>query len=47
MAAIWLIVVFSKLLIQKKEYFNPFYYFMRINYFVLVMIIALSIDPLL
>jgi protoheme IX farnesyltransferase len=46
-AAIWLIVVFSKLLFRPKEEFNPFHYFMRINYFVLVMIIALSVDPLL
>lgn len=47
LAAIWLIVVFSKLLRPKTIEFNPFYYFMRINYFVLVMILALSIDPLL
>jgi heme o synthase len=46
-AAIWLIVVFSKLLRGNKEDFNPFHYFMRINYFVLVMIISLSVDPLL
>lgn len=46
-AAIWLIVVFSKLLRPKNVEFNPFYYFMRINYFVLIMIIALSIDPLI
>lgn len=45
-AALWLIVVFASLLSSKKEDFNPFYYFMRINYFVLIMIIALSIDPL-
>jgi protoheme IX farnesyltransferase len=46
-AAVWLISVFSTLLFQKKEEFNPFHYFMRINYFVLIMIITLSIDPLL
>lgn len=46
LASIWLIVVFAKLLSSKKDDFNPFYYFMRINYFVLIMIIALSIDPL-
>ena len=46
-AAIWLIVVFSKLLRSTVEEFNPFYYFMRINYFVLIMILAMSIDPLL
>jgi len=46
-ATIWLIVVFSKLLRPKTQDFNPFYYFMRINYFVLVMIVTLSVDPLL
>ncbi len=46
LASVWLIVVFAQLLSSKKEDFNPFYYFMRINYFVLIMIIALSIDPL-
>lgn len=46
-AAIWLIAVFSKLLRNKTVEFNPFFYFMRINYFVLVMIVALSVDPLL
>ena len=46
-AAIWLVLVFSKLLRTGGQEFNPFYYFMRINYFVLIMIIALSIDPLL
>lgn len=46
LASVWLIVVFAQLLSSKKDDFNPFYYFMRINYFVLIMIIALSIDPL-
>jgi len=46
-AAIWLIIIFSKLLSPKTTEFNPFYYFMRINYFVLIMIITLSVDPLL
>lgn len=46
LASVWLIVVFASLLTQNKDEFNPFYYFMRINYFVLIMIIALSIDPL-
>ena len=46
-AAIWLVVVFSKLLRAGIKEFNPFYYFMRINYFVLIMIIVMSIDPLL
>ncbi|MCB2208185.1 MAG: heme o synthase [Bacteroidetes bacterium] len=46
LASVWLIIVFARLLSSKKEEFNPFYYFMRINYFVLIMILALSIDPL-
>jgi heme o synthase len=46
-AAIWLVAVFSKLLRHSKEEFNPFHYFMRINYFVLIMIISLSLDPLI
>ncbi len=46
-AAVWLVSVFSKLLRNKQEDFNPFHYFMRINYFVLIMILAMSIDPLL
>ncbi len=46
-AAIWLIAVFSKLLWDKNEDFNPFHYFMRINYFVLLMIVVLSVEPLL
>jgi protoheme IX farnesyltransferase len=46
-AAIWLVVVFSKLLRKGPAEFNPFYYFMRINYFVLIVIISLSVDPLL
>ena len=45
-AAVWLVAVFAPLLQKEKKEFNPFYYFMRINYFVLVMIISLSIDPL-
>ncbi|MFA5419302.1 MAG: protoheme IX farnesyltransferase [Bacteroidales bacterium] len=46
-AATWLVAVFTPLLRTRKQEFNPFYYFMRINYFVLVMIVTLSIDPLL
>lgn len=45
-ASIWLIAVFSKLLKRQTVEFNPFYYFMRINYFVLIMILVLSIEPL-
>lgn len=46
-ASVWLISVFSKLLVKQKVEFNPFYYFMRINYFVLIMIVVLSIEPLI
>ena len=46
-ASIWLIVIFSKLLNPRTQNFNPFYYFMRINYFVLIMILLLSIEPLI
>lgn len=47
LSVFWLIIVFSSLLKKQSKPLNPFYYFMRINYFVLVMIIALSVDPLL
>lgn len=47
LASVWLIIVFSQLLRSKTKEFNPFYYFMRINYFVLIMILVLSIDPLI
>lgn len=47
LASVWLIYVFSKLLRKSSKEFNPFYYFMRINYFVLIIIVSLSIDPLL
>lgn len=46
-ASFWLIWVFSKLILPKTKDFNPFHYFMRINYFVLIMILVLSIEPLL
>lgn len=46
LASIWLIAVFSKLILKKDQEFNPFYYFMRINYFVLIMILLLSVEPL-
>lgn len=45
-ACIWLIYVFVKLLKSTTTSFNPFYYFMRINYFVLAVMIFLSIDHL-
>jgi protoheme IX farnesyltransferase len=46
-AAAWLIALFSKLLRKAYFDFNPFRYFMSINYFVLVLIIAMIIDPLI
>ncbi|NOY50381.1 MAG: protoheme IX farnesyltransferase [Chlorobi bacterium] len=47
MASFWLIAVFSKLILPGTKDFNPFHYFMRINYFVLIMILLLSIEPLI
>lgn len=47
MASIWVVIVFFKLLKTGNKMFNPFHYFMRINYFVLVMILTLSIDPII
>lgn len=47
LAVFWLIYIFAGLLRKSEKVFNPFFYFMRINYFVLVMIISLSIDPFL
>ncbi len=46
-ASIWLIIVFSRLIIGKNKEINPYYYFMRINYFVLIMILIFSIEPLI
>ncbi len=46
-AVIWLVVIFSKILRTQEEKFNARYYFMKINYFVLFMIIFLSVDSLI
>jgi len=46
-AVIWLVVVFSKLLKTGDEKFNARYYFIKINYFVLIMIIFLAIDSVI
>ena len=46
-ASIWLVVVFSRLLLKRKEPFNPMFYFMRINYFVLAIIVLLALEPFL
>jgi heme o synthase len=45
-AVIWLVFVFSNLMKQSDKSFNPRYYFMQINYFVLFMIVFLSVDSL-
>lgn len=47
LATTWLIVLFVKLLRVNDEQFSPGYYFMKINYFVLLMILFLSIDSLI
>ncbi len=46
-SSFWLVWVFAKLLKSTQKTMNPFYYFMRINYFVLCVIIFLSLDHLL
>lgn len=43
-SSIWLVIVFVKLLRNQESAFNPFYYFMRINYFVLLIMVILSVD---
>lgn len=45
--AVWITAVFAGLLLRSGNSINPFYYFMRINYFVLLMIVSLSLDPFL
>lgn len=47
LATAWLVIMFVKMLRATDEGFNPGYYFMKINYFVLFMIIFLSVDSLL
>ncbi|MBN2615505.1 MAG: protoheme IX farnesyltransferase [Bacteroidales bacterium] len=47
LAAAWLVFIFSRLLRKKEQELRPFHYFMRLNYFVLVVIISMIIDPLL
>ena len=43
----WLVWIFAKLLKSTSKTFNPFYYFMRINYFVLAVMVLLSLDHIL
>ena len=47
LACFWLIRIFVRLLKTDNTPFNPFYYFMRINYFVLAVMFFLSIDHLI
>lgn len=46
LASIWLVAIFSKLLVKTDTEFKPFKYFMRLNYMLLIIIIAMIIDPL-
>ncbi len=47
-ASIWLVSIFSGLIMSgEKREFNPFTYFMKINYYVLTIIIFLSLDSFL
>ena len=46
-AVVWLVIVFSQLLRSGDEKFNARYYFIKINYFVLFMIIFLAVDSVL
>jgi len=46
LASIWLVVTFTALLRKTDSSFNPFRYFMRINYYILFILIVVSIDSL-
>lgn len=43
-ASIWIIITFLLSLIRKQSIFNPFRYFMRVNYYVLLVILILLLD---
>lgn len=45
-AAVWLTVIFSKLLKKSETNFNSFRYFLQLNYFLLVIILSMILDPL-
>ncbi len=45
--AAWLIFVFTSLIRNNQTAFNPSYYFMKINYFVLFVMLFLSVDSVL
>ncbi|MCF8229908.1 MAG: heme o synthase [Bacteroidales bacterium] len=44
LAAIWLVIAFADLILRKNQAFNPFKYFMKINYFVLMVLFLLTLD---
>ncbi|MGD2035460.1 MAG: protoheme IX farnesyltransferase [Bacteroidales bacterium] len=44
--SLWLVVVFFIPLVRQKSDFSPFGYFMKINYYVLAVIIVLNLDHL-
>lgn len=44
-SAVWLLVTFSVLVIKPNSELNPGRYFMRINYFALVVMISLMLEP--
>lgn len=46
LAAVWLVLSFVKLLNKSLPEFNPFKYFMRLNMFLLVVILSMIFDPL-
>jgi protoheme IX farnesyltransferase len=47
LAGIWVMMIFSRMLIKRNEPFRPMFYFMRINYYVLMVIVLLSLQPFL
>ncbi len=44
LATVWLIIGFAGLIFKKNEVFKPFKYFMKINYFVLIVMLLLTVD---
>ena len=44
---IWVVIIFSRLLLRKNEPFNPMFYFMRINYFVLAIMVMIALQVFL
>jgi protoheme IX farnesyltransferase len=46
-ASVWLIIIFMIPVVRPQSEFKPFYYFMRINYYVLFVIILMNLDRFL